>query len=108
MKKKLFFIFLLYFLSQPSPLNPQPYCDVAFAGEKIVAAYYSDRYHVASCKIAQKIHPDDLVTYKAPEEAVAAGLVPCKKCNPPVPADYKKTVQSFGSKKKADSDAEAS
>ena len=72
-----------------------------YAGEKLVAAYYSDRYHVASCKIAKKIHPDDLVVYKSPEEAVEAGLVPCKKCNPPVPKDKTNAQKfNFGSKKK--------
>ena len=74
----------------------------ACAGEeKLVAANYSDRYHVASCKIAQKIHPDDLVVYKNPEEAVAAGLAPCKKCNPPVPADFKTVSQNFELRKKS-------
>ena len=73
---------------------------VAFAAEKLVAAYYSDRYHVASCKVAQKIHPDDVTVYKSPEEAVEAGLSPCKKCNPPVPADYKKASRNFELKKK--------
>lgn len=48
-----------------------------------VASNYSDRYHRPECKIAQKIRPDELLTFAAAEEAVAAGLVPCKKCNPP-------------------------
>ena len=78
------------------------------SNEKLIAAYYSDRYHVASCKIAQKIHPDDRVYYDTAEAAVAAGLIPCKKCDPPVPANYKKTVQSFASKKTADSDPDIS
>ena len=52
---------------------------------KLVAAVSSDRYHVSTCKIAQKIHPDDLIVFKTPEEAWAADLMPCKKCNPPVP-----------------------
>ena len=80
-----------------------------FAGasvEKLVAAHYSDRYHVASCKIAKKIHPDDLVVYQTPEEAVAAGLTPCKKCNPPVPKDYKKSNNNFELKKMKELDVE--
>jgi hypothetical protein len=52
---------------------------------KFVAANYSDRYHLPSCKIAQKIAPEDLLTFNSPEEAVAKGYVPCKKCNPPAP-----------------------
>jgi methylphosphotriester-DNA--protein-cysteine methyltransferase len=57
----------------------------AFAADspKLVASNYSDRYHRADCKIAQKIHKDELIEFKTPEEAIAAGLVPCKKCNPP-------------------------
>jgi methylphosphotriester-DNA--protein-cysteine methyltransferase len=57
----------------------------AAAAEKValVASRYSDRYHLASCKIAKKILPDDLMKFDSPEEAVAAGLVPCRKCNPP-------------------------
>jgi len=57
---------------------------------KLVAAAYSDRYHLPSCKIAQKIAPEDLKTFNTPEEAVAAGFVPCRKCNPPVPKDYRR------------------
>lgn len=48
-----------------------------------VASNYSDRYHSPDCKIAGKIGPDELVRFATPEEAVAAELVPCKKCNPP-------------------------
>ena len=52
---------------------------------KLVAASYSDRYHLSTCKIAQQISADDLIVFNTPEEAWEAGLVPCKKCNPPVP-----------------------
>ena len=50
---------------------------------KIVASQLSDRYHLSTCKIAKKIDPRDLIVFKTPEEAVATGLNPCKKCNPP-------------------------
>ena len=95
--KSLFFIiFLTSFFGMMS----------AHAAEQLVAAYYSDRYHVASCKTAQKIHPDDRVYYKSPEEAVAAGLAPCKKCNPPVPAGTEKPKQNCKLKNKLDPDPE--
>jgi hypothetical protein len=68
---------------------------VACAAEKLVAAYYSDRYHVASCKIAKKIHSEDIRLYATPEEAFEAGLAPCKKCNPPVPENFKKAAKNF-------------
>ena len=59
-------------------------CGTASAEEvKIVASQLSDRYHLSTCKIAKKIDPRDLIVFKTPEEAVAAGLNPCKKCNPP-------------------------
>jgi len=62
------------------------------AAEKVslVASRYSDRYHLSSCKIAKKIRAEDLMTFAAPEEAVAAGLVPCRKCNPPSQSKPKK------------------
>ncbi len=50
---------------------------------RFVASNYSDRYHLESCKVAQKIPPEELVVFAAPEEALAASLVPCKKCYPP-------------------------
>jgi predicted nucleic acid binding AN1-type Zn finger protein len=68
---------------------------------KYVGANWSDRYHYPNCKIAQKIRVDELVTFASPEEADAAGYVPCKKCNPPAPKTKKtdKANFSFGSKK---------
>ena len=51
---------------------------------RLVASQNSDRYHRADCKIAKKILKEDLVPdLKAPEEYLAAGYNPCKKCNPP-------------------------
>lgn len=52
------------------------------AEERVVASNYSDRYHIPSCKIALKIPPDELLTFKTSAEAEAAGLAPCKKCHP--------------------------
>ena len=66
---------------------------VQAAEVKLVAASYSDRYHRSSCKVVEKIAPEDLVTYATPEEAWAAGLKPCKKCNPPVPLEQKTSQQ---------------
>lgn len=53
------------------------------SGPELVASQYSDRYHRISCKVAQKIRSQDRVYYNTPEEALAAGLDPCKKCDPP-------------------------
>jgi hypothetical protein len=59
------------------------------AQPKLVASDSSDRYHLASCKIALKIYPDERLNFVSPEEAVAAGLVPCKKCDPPASSSVK-------------------
>lgn len=68
------------------------------AAQKLVAADYSDRYHVSTCKIVQKIPPEHLLTFATPEEAWEADLAPCKKCNPPVPAGKEIRGSNFSSK----------
>ena len=58
-------------------------CGSAKAEDRtVVASNYSDRYHSRSCKIAGQIPPEELLTFKSPAEAEAAGLMPCKKCHP--------------------------
>ncbi|OGW91366.1 MAG: hypothetical protein A3D28_00305 [Omnitrophica bacterium RIFCSPHIGHO2_02_FULL_63_14] len=73
-------------------------CRASAAAEEkpeLIASDYSDRYHWSTCKVAQKIYPDEKLTFGTPEEALAAGLNPCKKCNPPAssapPDDRQKT-----------------
>ena len=69
-------------------------CVQCFSAEtKLVASNYSDRYHLSTCKIAQKIHEDELIIFKTPEEAFEAGYGPCKKCNPPVPKGKENTMK---------------
>ena len=51
---------------------------------KYVGSKNSDKYHFPTCRSAQKIKPDNLVTFKSAQEAKAAGYVPCKVCKPPV------------------------
>ena len=75
------------------------------AEPKLVASNYSDRYHLSTCKIAQKIHEDELVIFKTPEEAWEAGYLPCKKCKPQVPKGKENTQKfNFGSKSKETDD----
>ena len=95
MKKIVLFILIVALF-----INPKIIC--AADSPKLVAASYSDRYHLPSCKVAQKIAPEDLKTFNTPEEAAAAGFVPCKKCNPPAPKDFKKERTNFSSKKNVD------
>ena len=51
---------------------------------KYVGSKKSNKYHYPTCRYAQKIKPNNLVTFKSAQEAKAAGYVPCKVCKPPV------------------------
>lgn len=46
------------------------------------ASKESNKYHYPSCKWAQKVNPSNLIKFNNPEEALKAGYVPCKVCNP--------------------------
>jgi methylphosphotriester-DNA--protein-cysteine methyltransferase len=48
------------------------------------ASRKSNKYHLPSCKWAQKIKPGNLIIFNSPEKALKAGYVPCKVCRPPV------------------------
>jgi methylphosphotriester-DNA--protein-cysteine methyltransferase len=50
------------------------------------ASKKSDKYHYPECRWAKKIKPYNLIKFSSPEEAVAAGYVPCKVCKPPLPS----------------------
>jgi len=50
---------------------------------KYVGSAKSNKYHYPTCKWAQKIKSENLVTFKSAQEALAAGYVPCKVCKPP-------------------------
>jgi len=49
---------------------------------KYIASKNSPVFHKPECQFAQKISPENLVTYSTTEEAIAAGKRPCKRCNP--------------------------
>jgi len=51
---------------------------------KYVGSKNSNKYHYPTCRAAQKIKPENLVTFKSAKEAQAAGYVPCKLCKPPL------------------------
>lgn len=42
----------------------------------------TNKFHIGSCKSAKKISPNNRVGFSSREEAVNAGYVPCKRCNP--------------------------
>ena len=47
------------------------------------ASQESNKYHYPTCLWAQKIKPSNLIKFSSPEEALKAGYIPCKVCNPP-------------------------
>ena len=42
----------------------------------------SNKYHLPTCKWAQKIKRENLVVFHSPEEAEKAGYRPCRVCRP--------------------------
>ena len=54
---------------------------------RFIASQSSDRYHLTSCKVAENILQEDALYYATPEEYLAAGYRPCRKCDPPTSSD---------------------
>lgn len=52
------------------------------AGAKYIGNVRSKKFHRPDCEWAQKIAPGNRVEFKTRDEAVEAGYVPCKVCNP--------------------------
>ena len=46
------------------------------------ASKESNKYHYPSCQWAQKIKPSNLIKFNSPAEALKAGYIPCRVCNP--------------------------
>ena len=42
----------------------------------------SKKFHYADCSMVNKMNPDNKVFMNTREEAINAGYIPCKKCNP--------------------------
>ena len=42
----------------------------------------SKKFHYADCSMVSKMNPDNKVFMNTREEAINAGYIPCKKCNP--------------------------
>jgi len=60
------------------------FCSMAISGDtKFVGSRNSNKYHYTWCRWALKIKPENLVVFNSPEEAIAAGYIPCKVCKPP-------------------------
>ncbi len=57
---------------------------IALASDyKYVGSSKSNKYHYPTCQWAQKIKPEYLVKFQSAKEALNAGYIPCKVCNPP-------------------------
>jgi hypothetical protein len=59
-------------------VRPKPGSAVSY---KFVASKKSKIYHCPVCKLAQRINPEDRITFKSAKEAQAAGYVHCKVCS---------------------------
>ncbi|WP_303295193.1 zinc-ribbon domain-containing protein [Methanobrevibacter woesei] len=47
-----------------------------------VASSKTDKFHLPDCEWAQKISPQNLVTFNSREAALDSGRTPCSVCNP--------------------------
>jgi hypothetical protein len=70
--------------SRPSPTagSAGPAIRVAPAESTYVASKRSKVFHRATCPSASSIAPENLVSYRVREDALADGKRPCKRCNP--------------------------
>lgn len=50
--------------------------------DALVASISSKKYHRPDCRYAQKIKPENLISFSGLEEARSEGYLPCKVCNP--------------------------
>lgn len=65
---------------QPSQASPSP--SIASYTGPFVGSKNSNVYHIPSCYEAQKIKPQNLVTFPNAKAAQAAGYRPCEVCKP--------------------------
>ena len=42
----------------------------------------SKKFHVANCSFVDRMKPANRVDFQTRDEAISAGYVPCKRCNP--------------------------
>ncbi len=75
--------------SAPAPTpaaqaSPAP----APASGPFVGSVNSNIYHYPSCPWAQKIKPQNLITFSSAQDAVNHGYRPCNVCNPPLPEKF--------------------
>ena len=54
----------------------------AFANVGYVGNSNSHKFHFADCSTLKKMNPANRVNFNSRDEAINAGYVPCKRCNP--------------------------
>jgi methylphosphotriester-DNA--protein-cysteine methyltransferase len=54
----------------------------ANAGQVYWGSVNSNKFHYPSCRWAKRINPDNLIKFNSRDEALKAGYVPCKVCQP--------------------------
>ncbi len=60
----------------------------------------SNIYQYPDCKWAKKIHPENLIKFKTPEEATKVGLIPCRVCRPPMSSKSESSIIMYQSNAK--------
>lgn len=51
-------------------------------GEELVASSTSRKYHLPECRYAQKIKPENRISFQSAKQAKSQGYLPCKSCHP--------------------------
>lgn len=54
----------------------------AFANSGYVGNANSKKFHFADCSSVNKMNPANRVNFNSRDEAINAGYIPCKRCNP--------------------------
>jgi methylphosphotriester-DNA--protein-cysteine methyltransferase len=60
------------------------YTKAVAASTRYVVPAKSNKYHHPSCRWAQKFRSENLASFRSAKDALAAGYIPCKVCNPPI------------------------
>ena len=56
----------------------------AGTGTRYVVPAKSNKYHYPSCRYAERFRSGDMSSFHSAKDALAAGYIPCKVCNPPI------------------------
>lgn len=66
----------------PTPSETETYSPPPPAAHNYVGNSNSKKFHFPSCSSVPTISPEHVVYFTTRDEAISAGYVPCKKCNP--------------------------